>query len=211
MQRSDQLRLKQKWPGRRCANVFGCFEKAGQSPLPGQRRPRTNAIVWRSFAPPSLAPCERFEQREYRPLGISEYRNVSGMRHRKWRLIGLPPVGLCVLRHGLDSRNLIVDEPVGTSLTFKDRRDSADVFAVVENVQVIGRIVFASLGFPTKKLRVKIGGFFGIGGSEIGPTERAFFGRYAYTVMSLRLQDSEYGAGRILNDGHSAHIKYVEW
>src|SRR5260221_12514592 len=175
MQRSDQLRLKQKWPGRRCANVFGCFEKAGQSPLPGQRRPRTNAIVWRSFAPPSLAPCERFEQREYRPLGISEYRNLSGIRHRKWRLIGLPPVGLCVLRHGLDSRNLIVDEPVGTSLTFKDRRDSPEVFALVENVQVTGRIVFFNLGFPNKKLRGKIRRLFWVGGGWGVPTQKPVF------------------------------------
>src|SRR6478672_6234109 len=39
-----------------------------------------------------LAPCERFEQREYRPLWISEYRNLSGIRHCKWRLIGLSPI-----------------------------------------------------------------------------------------------------------------------
>src|SRR4029077_8524737 len=128
-----------------------------------------------------LAPCERFEQCEYRPLWISEYRNLSGIRHCKWRLVGLSSIGLCVLCHGLDSRNLIVDEPVGTSLTLKDRGDSANVVALVENVQVTGRIVFASLGFPTKKLRVKICGLFGIGGSEIGPTECTFFGRYPYT------------------------------
>src|SRR5260221_8098841 len=158
MQRSDQLRLKQKWPGRRCANVFGCFEKAGQSPLPGQRRPRTNAIVWRSFAPPSLAPCERFEQREYRPLGISEYRNLSGIRHRKWRLIGLPPVGLCVLRHGLDSRNLIVDEPMGTALTFNDRRGYPEGFALVGDLQETDRIGFACVAFSTKNTRSKISG-----------------------------------------------------
>jgi hypothetical protein len=65
----------------------------------GQRRQRSNATVWRSFAPPPLASCERFEQPEYRSLWISKYRNLSGIRHCNWRLIGLPPVGLCVLRH----------------------------------------------------------------------------------------------------------------
>src|SRR5258707_909046 len=161
--------------------------------------------------PPPLTPGERFEQPEYRSLWISKYRNLSGIRHCKWRLIGLPPIGLCVLCHGLDSRNLIVDEPVGSSLTFLYRRNSADVIALVENVQVTGRIVFAGLGFPTKKFRVKFCGLFGIGGSEIGKNDPAVFGRYACAVMSLRLPDSEHGAGRILNNGHSAHIKYVEW
>jgi len=86
---------------------------------------------------------------------------------------------------------------------------SDEVFAVL-NMQIAGRIFRVRDQLPSEKAGVKIRGSFRVGGTQIGPTERASDVGDSDAAVFLRRPETESRPGGVLHDRHPACVHDVK-